>query len=116
MEPADPRAVLWRQLLAEALANAGMSQSELARRIGRKPAQVNQWINEGNRYPPPKEHDVVFAMEDVLGCPDRLSSALGYVRPGPVPDVERAIRVDPGLSRAQRETLLDLWRVLVGRA
>lgn len=110
----DPRAERWRQLLADAMHDAGISQSELARRIGRKAAQVNQWLNAGDRYAPP-EPDVVFAIEDVLGCPDRLSSALGYVRPGSVSDVERAIRVDPRLSKAERQTLLDLWRVLVER-
>jgi hypothetical protein len=75
---------------------------------------VNQWLSSGNRYGPP-DPDVVFAIEDALDCPDRLSSALGYVRPGSVPNVERAIRVDPSLSKAQRATLLDLYRVLVGR-
>ena len=114
MKLEDPRAERWRQLLAEALDDAGMSQSELARRIERRPAQVNQWLNAGDRYGVP-EPDVVFAIEDVLGCPDRLSSALGYVRPGSVPDVEQAIRVDPNLRKPQRAALLDLYRVLVER-
>jgi len=91
-----------------------MNQSELARRLGRRPAQVNQWITDGERYAPP-DSDTMFAIEDELGCPDKLSSILGYVRPGSVPDVERAIRVDPNLSKAERATLLDLYRVLVER-
>jgi len=110
----DPRAVEWRRLLNEALDDAAVSQSELARRIDRTSTQVNQWLTDGNRYAPP-EPDVVFAIENALDCPDRLSSALGYVRPGSVPDVERAIRTDPNLSKAQRATLLDLWRLLVER-
>jgi transcriptional regulator with XRE-family HTH domain len=115
MKPDDPRAERWRQLLADELTQTGMSQSDLGRAIGRTAAQVNQWVNPGNRYGPP-EPDVVFAIEDALGCPDRLSSALGYIRPGSVPDVEQAVRVDPNLTKAQRETLLDLWQVLVERA
>ena len=115
MKATDPRAQQWRQQLSDELAAAGMTQSELGRAIGRTAAQVNQWLSDGNRYAPP-DPDVVFAIEDALDCRDRLSSTLGYVRPGSVPDVPQAIRVDPNLTRAQRQTLLDLWQMLVERA
>lgn len=111
MKADDPRAAAWRALLRRELEDAGVSQSELARRLDRTNAQVNQWLMEGNRHGPP-DPDTVFAIEDILGCVDRLSSALGYVRPGSAPETVRAIRRDSALSRAQRQTLLDLYGVM----
>lgn len=113
MKADDPRAQEWRKLLIRLLDEANMSQSELGRRIGRTSTQINQWVSEGNRYAPP-DPDLVFAIEDVLGCPDLLSTVLGYVRPSDVPDVVRAIRADRSLTRGQRGTLLDLYQVMVG--
>lgn len=106
MKNEDPRAERWRALLDQTLTELNMSRSELARRLGRSPAQVSQWITSGNRYGPP-EPDVVFAIEDELGCRDMLSSVLGYVRAGDVrPITEAAIEADPDLLPVQKQTLL----------
>lgn len=101
----DPRAREWRLLLAQALDDAGMSRAELGRHLGRTSAQVSQWVNDGNRYGPP-EPDVVFAIEDVLGCRGMLASVLGYVRADVTPTVESAIEADPELMPVQKQTLL----------
>jgi transcriptional regulator with XRE-family HTH domain len=106
MKTDDPRAELWRALLDQTLTELNMSRSELARRLGRSPAQVSQWITSPNRYGPP-EPDVVFAIEDVLGCRDMLSVPLGYVRADdPRPTAETAIEADSELLPIQKKTLL----------
>ena len=105
MKAIDPRAARWRQLLARTLEDANVSQSELARLIGRTPAQVNQWLGGGGRYGPP-EPDVVFAIEDALGCRDMLARVLGYVRADDVkPSVETAVAADEGLTPDQKQLL-----------
>ena len=105
MKAEDPRAVAWRDALNLLLQDAHVSQSELGRRIGRTATQVNQWLSEGNRYGPP-EPDVVFQIEDVLGCRNMLATILGYQRADDVtPSVETAVQADPGLTPDQKELL-----------
>lgn len=89
--------------------DAGYNQTQLAVELGCSRGLVSQWLSE-TKVPP--EPDMVFLIEDTLGCPDLLSTILGYVRPSDVPDVVRAIRSDSTLNRGQRGTLLDLYRVM----
>jgi transcriptional regulator with XRE-family HTH domain len=106
MKSDDPKAMRWRELLDQALDDARMTRAELGRRIGRTAAQVSQWVAGHGRYAPP-DPDVVFEIEDVLGCRDMLSSTLGYVRADDVrPTPERAIEADEELLPVQKETLL----------
>ena len=105
MKAEDPRAAAWRAMLRRVLQETHLSQSELARRLNRTSAQVNQWIAEGNRHGPP-EPDVVFQIEDVLGCRNMLATILGYQRADDVtPSVETAVQADPGLTPDQKELL-----------
>jgi transcriptional regulator with XRE-family HTH domain len=106
MKSDDPKAMRWRELLEQALADASMSRAELARRIGCTAPRISQWIAGHGRYAVP-DPDVVFDMEDALGCRDMLSTSLGYVRAGDVrPTPERAIEADEELLPVQKETLL----------
>ena len=106
----DYRDELWRAELADALAASPMTQADLARAIGRKQQQVSDWMAGRAKVPRP---DVVFAIEDALGCPDLLSQILGYVRAGAV-DTERAINRDESLGQQERGLLVDLYRRLRG--
>ena len=105
MQPDDPRAQQWRQRLNQALNDYPMSRAELARRLGRSAAQVSQWAADGNRYGPP-EPDIVFAIEDELGCPGLLAVVLGYERAGLPVTAESVILADPTLLPAQKATLI----------
>lgn len=110
MKAEDPRAIAWRNLLATAMEQAGYNQTRLADELGCSRALVSQWLSPG-KIPP--EPDVVFAIEDALGCPDLLATVLGYVRRSDAPETVQAIQADPTLTRGQRGTLLDLYRVMV---
>ena len=102
--------MLWRQQLAAAMVDAGFNQTRLADELRCSRGLVSQWLSDAKVPPDP---DVVFAIEDVLGCPDLLSTILGYVRPSDAADVVRAIQTDRRLTRGQRGTLLDLYRLMV---
>ena len=92
-------------MLDEAMGEANMTRAEMARRLGRKPAQVSQWVTDGNRHGPP-DPDTVFAIEDALGCRDMLARVLGYVRADDVtPSVETAVAADEDLTPDQKELL-----------
>ena len=110
MDTADPRADRWRAALAAALAASPLSQADLARTIDRAQQQVSDWMNGRAKVPPP---DVVFAIEDALGCPDVLAQELGYVRAQPI-DTEAMIRRDRSLSAEDRKTLIRLYRTFRG--
>lgn len=109
--PREDQAAAWREELADALAASGLSQADLARAIDRKQQQVSDWM--AGRANPPRP-DAIFAIEDALGCPDRLASVLGYVRAVPI-DTEVAIRRDAALSAEDRSVLLRMYQALAGR-
>lgn len=109
MRPQDPRAQQWRELLRRELDDARITQSQLADVLGVTQSMVSLWLKDDGRHGPP-EPDVVFAIEDALGCPDRLATVLGYVRPQKVPTVVQAIRLDPALDQGQRQMLLATYQ------
>lgn len=82
---------------------AGFNQTRLANELGCSRALVSQWLSAG-KIPP--EPDVVFAIEDVLGCRDMLAETLGYRRADDVrPSIETAVAADPDLTADQKELL-----------
>lgn len=89
---------------------AELTQDELGERIGLTGARVSQ-LEGGLNAPQP---ETVFRIEAALDLePGRLSSFLGYVPCGVVPDVETAIAEDRGLDDRSREALLAVYRSLV---
>jgi transcriptional regulator with XRE-family HTH domain len=111
MRSDDPRADQWRAALAAALDASPLTQADLSRLIDRKPQQVSDWV--AGRAGPPRP-DTVFDIEDALGCPDRLSQILGFVRARPV-DTETVIGRDVSLDDVDRATLLRMYRLMAGR-
>jgi transcriptional regulator with XRE-family HTH domain len=105
MKADDPRSVRWREATNQALREAGLSQGDIANELGCSRARVSHWLAEGNRYGPP-EPEVVFVIEDLLGCRNMLATILGYQRADDVtPSVETAVQADPGLTPDQKELL-----------
>src|SRR6266542_354199 len=99
--------------LQRAIAEAGISQRELARRLEVSQASVSQWLH-GQTTPRPA---MAVRLERELGRdPGSLLIPLGYVvvdpegRPVGVPD---AVAKDPRLGSREREILLSLYRTLV---
>lgn len=100
--------------LRKAVADAGVSQRELARRLGVSQAAVSQWLH-GQTVPRPA---MAVRLERELGRdPGSLLIPLGYVvvdpkgRPIGVPE---AIANDPLLGPREREILRDIYRTLIG--
>lgn len=98
--------------LRQVLADLGMSQQELAERLGlHSQSVVSQWISGTHRPDPPR----VFEIERHLELrPGQLSRLLGYLPVDAVPalDVSSAIEADPRLTDRQREAVLAVYRVL----
>ena len=111
MKSDDPRAEQWRQATTRAIERSTLTQAEVAREIGRAQQQLSDWLGGRGGPPPP---DVVFAIEDALGCVDQLSHFLGYVRAKPF-DLAAAIAQEPGLSDFDREHLLHYYRLLLSQ-
>ncbi|MGH7359070.1 MAG: helix-turn-helix domain-containing protein [Candidatus Rokuibacteriota bacterium] len=77
--------------LADRLKATGMSQNELARRLGRLAGQstISEWLAGQTE---PAFADIIFEVERILGCrPGELSTFLGY-EPTAVTDVD-ALRI-----------------------
>jgi transcriptional regulator with XRE-family HTH domain len=115
--PKPPPNPIERQKFAEALqkaiAEVGISQRELARRLEVSQASVSQWLH-GQTTPRP---GLAAQLERELGQePGSLLIPLGYVvvdpkgRPLGVPE---AIANDPLLGPREREVLQDVYRALV---
>jgi transcriptional regulator with XRE-family HTH domain len=100
------------EALRQALADQGMSQLELAERLGlSSQSVVSQWISETHRPDPAR----VFELERQLDVdPGRLSRLLGYlpVDASPALDVPAAVAADPHLNAQQREAVLAVYRAL----
>jgi len=110
MKVDDLRAEKWRAATLRALELSPMTQADVARTIGRHQQQLSDWL--AGRAGPPSP-DVVFAIEDALGCVDQLAHLMGYVRAKPV-DTATHIAQDPGLDEVDRATLLRLYRMMIG--
>jgi transcriptional regulator with XRE-family HTH domain len=99
--------------LRQALADRGMSQQELAERLGlNSQSVISQWISSTHEPSPTR----VFAVERHLDLrPGQLSRLLGYLPVDAVPalDVPSAVSADPGLSDQQKEAVLAVYRVLI---
>src|SRR6266511_5139542 len=103
------------EALRKAIAEVGISQRELARRLEVSQASVSQWLH-GQTTPRPT---MAVRLERELGHePGSLLIPLGYVvvdpkgRPIGVPD---AIAKDPLLGPREREILRDVYRALVNQ-
>ena len=112
--PPDPiERLKFAEALRKAVADAGISQRELARRLEVSQASVSQWVH-GQTVPRPA---MAVRLEHELGRePGSLLIPLGYVvvdpqgRPVGVPE---AVTKDPRLGNREREILLSLYRTLV---
>jgi transcriptional regulator with XRE-family HTH domain len=112
--PPDPiERLKFAEALRKAVADAGISQRELARRLEVSQASVSQWLH-GQTAPRPS---MAVRLERELGRdPGSLLIPLGYVvvdpqgRPVGVPE---AVTKDPRLGNREREILLSLYRTLV---
>jgi len=93
------------------LAERGMSQRELARRLGVSAQAVNSWFTGG--ITPAREN--VERVEDELAVEPRgwLLELAGYSANAPQPSVspEVAIRGDPGLHPEDKRALLHVLRI-----
>jgi transcriptional regulator with XRE-family HTH domain len=103
------------EALQKALAEVGISQRELARRLEVSQASVSQWLH-GQTTPRPAM--AVRLERELRRKPGSLLIPLGYVvvdpkgRPLGVPD---AIAKDPLLGPREREILQDIYRALVNQ-
>src|SRR6266536_3534109 len=117
--PKPPPNPVERQEFAEALqkaiAEVGISQRELARRLEVSQASVSQWLH-GQTAPRPS---MAVRLERELGRdPGSLLIPLGYVVVDPEGKplgVREAIAKDPLLGPREREILRDVYRTLVNR-
>jgi len=93
------------------LAERGMSQRELARRLGISAQAINSWLNTG--ITPAREN--VERVEDELAVEPRgwLLELAGYSANAPQSTVspEVAIRGDPGLHPEDKRALLHVLRI-----
>src|SRR6266542_3092040 len=114
-EPApDPvERLKFAEALLKAVAEAGISQRELARRLEVSQASVSQWLH-GQTTPRPA---MAVRLERELGRePGSLLIPLGYVvvdRKGRPLGVPEAIANDPRLGPREREVLQDVYKALV---
>jgi len=112
--PPDPiERLKFAEALRKAVADAGISQRELARRLEVSQASVSQWLH-GQTAPRP---GMAIRLERELGRdPGSLLIPLGYVVVDPEGKplgVREAIAKDPLLGPREREILLSLYRTLV---
>jgi len=105
---------VFRDKLLAARTDAGLTQRELARRIGVSHGTISQW--EAATAAP--REDVVARLEQALGLPaDTFAGILGYIPYGvqmqAVATVAEAIDHDPRLDARDRQILTAMYRELV---
>lgn len=113
MEADQPEAVAWRAAVRKQMAELGWTYRHIAdaltdagHPITRQAAE--DWVQDTRKPRKPPAPDVVFALEDVMGCKGMLSAILGYQRTGVMPTVESAVQADGQLQASQKQVLLDL--------
>ena len=93
---------------------AQVSQRNLAKMSGVSDSYLSQ-LERGNYMPSPQ---VVKALAQAFGLePRQLYTMLGFIDEGDPenrPSVEQAIQLDERLDRAQKESLLSVYRSFVG--
>lgn len=104
------RRQLFGAALTEALAESGVSQSELARRLGTvTQSAVSDWCRAVTE---PTPHSV-FAIERALRLVGgTLARHLGYLPDGPSAGFEAGLLGDPLLTEAEKFALLTIYRQL----
>jgi transcriptional regulator with XRE-family HTH domain len=94
------------EALRQLMADRGLSQRQLAERIGVTPSAVNFWA-QGTSRP---TRDNVVALEDELAVTPRgwLLNLADYRAEDnePTPTIESLIRADPGLDPEDKRVLL----------
>jgi len=105
---------VFRRALDRARAQAGLSQRDLARRLGVTASAVSQW-EAGQSAPRPT---LVTQMEDVLGLSEgSLARLLGYLpvsaEAQAVSSVLEALEADPRLGARKRDLLATMYDKLV---
>ena len=113
MEADAPQAVAWREAVRTQMAELGWTYrhvsdalTEAGHRCTRQ--AVEDWVQDTRKPRRPPAPDVVFALEDVMGCRGMLAAILGYQRKGFMPTVESAVQADGQLRASQKQLLLDL--------
>lgn len=94
----------------EHLVEAGLTQSDLARRLGVTSSAVNGWAR--GKTPPSREN--LERIEDELSVEPRgaLMRLAGYAAPDDAPPtVESLLRADPGLDPEDKRVLLRIIRM-----
>jgi transcriptional regulator with XRE-family HTH domain len=108
MGTADERLHTFRVALREAIQESPYTYRSLAAEFGVSMQTVVSWSSDrGNRNPP--HTDVVFRLEDILGCPGVLSGALGYRAADFIISTESMIATDPELTPDQRVDLAAMY-------
>lgn len=99
----------FRVALREAIQDSPYTYRSLAAEFGVSMQTVVSWSSDkGNRNPP--HTDVVFRLEDILGCPGVLSGALGYRAADFIISTESMIATDPALTPEQRADLAAMYQ------
>ena len=113
MEAEAGEAVAWRAAVRKQMAELGWTYrhvadalTEAGHPITRQ--AVEDWVQDTRKPRKPPAPDVVFALEDVMGCRGLLSGILGYQRKGSMPTVESAVQADSQLRASQKELLLEM--------
>ena len=113
MEADQPEAVAWRAAVRKQMAELGWTYRHIAdaltaagHPITRQAAE--DWVQDTRKPRKPPAPDVVFALEDVMGCRGLLSGLLGYQRKGSTPTIESAVQADGQLRASQKELLLEM--------
>lgn len=105
----------FRVALREAIQDSPYTYRSLAAEFGVSMQTVVSWASDkGNRNPP--HTDVVFRLEEALGCPGVLSGALGYRAAEFDITTESMISTDPALTADQRVDLAAMYRRMVTTA
>ena len=106
----DSRRRAFGAALGAALNMAGITQTEVARKLGTTQGSVSQW-KAGISMPEP---EMLFRLECVLGLPSgHLSHHLGYVPAGATTpmSVRDAVLSDPLLDGTAQRALIKLYEV-----
>ncbi len=113
MEADQTEAVAWRAAVRKQMAELGWTYRHIADALtaaGHPVTRqaVEDWVQDTRKPRKPPAPDVVFALEDVMGCRGLLSGILGYQRKGFMPTVESAVQADGQLRASQKQLLLEM--------